>query len=314
MVRAGRRRSHHGSQGAARPRRPPRPPDGHGTAFQTWCGARVSCHTNLELESVEAHQRTRQQHEREEPLRVAVPPHCQAPIAAQPRQRPFDPPAVATEPQRRLDPTPSDPRGDPTTPQPGTVGGTLVALVRIQLAGPAAPPARRRAHRRDVTDHRLKHGYVREVGGGHRRGQRQPLPLTDQLELGPWLAAIDRICADVVPRAWRARWPSPRWRATSPAGPARRAGRGCRGAEPRTRPPWPTRQGDARRSPASRSPVPRRAAAATGWRCAPCRQSRQSSCEQGWCGVALRRAGGVAAAGGVRRSPTAGRRRADQRE
>jgi hypothetical protein len=144
----------------------------HGTAFQTWCGARVSCHTDLALGSVEANQRTRQQHEREEPLRVPVPPHCQAPIAAQPRQRPFDLPAVAAEPLRRLDPTPSDPRGDPTTPQPGTVAGAVVGLVRSQLAGSMTPPARRRAHRRDVVDHRLKHGHVREVGGGHRRRQR----------------------------------------------------------------------------------------------------------------------------------------------
>jgi hypothetical protein len=45
------------------------------------------------LESVEAHQRTCQQHEREEPLRVGVPPRCQAPIAAQPPQRPFRPSA-----------------------------------------------------------------------------------------------------------------------------------------------------------------------------------------------------------------------------
>jgi uncharacterized membrane protein len=100
------------------------------------------------------------------------------------------------------------------------------------------------------------HGHVRNVGGGHRRGQRQPAPLTDELERGPRLATIDRICAYVVPRAWRARWPSHRWRATSPAGPARRAGRGCRGGAGRTRPRWPIRSAAARRSRADQPDSP----------------------------------------------------------
>ena len=43
------------------------------------------------------------------------------------------------------------------------------------------------------------------------------MPLAGEVDLGPWLAAIDGICAYVVCRVWHARWPSPRSRATTPA-------------------------------------------------------------------------------------------------
>jgi hypothetical protein len=63
------------------------PADRHGTASQTGMASRSSCRTKPQLEPIEANQRTGQQHEREEPSRVPIPPHCQPPIAAQPRQR-----------------------------------------------------------------------------------------------------------------------------------------------------------------------------------------------------------------------------------
>ena len=44
------------------------------------------------------------------------------------------------QPLRRLDPTPSDPRRDPTPPQPGTVARAVIALVSVQLAGSGPPP------------------------------------------------------------------------------------------------------------------------------------------------------------------------------
>src|SRR4029453_14531312 len=66
------------------------------------------------LESVEAHPRTSHQHEREPASRVPVPAHLQPPEAAQPRQRPFNLPAVAPKPGRRLALPPSDQRLYPT--------------------------------------------------------------------------------------------------------------------------------------------------------------------------------------------------------
>src|SRR5512132_4651046 len=71
------------------------------------------------LEPVEAHHRTGHQHEREPPSRVPVPAHLQPPEATQPRQRPFNLPAVAPKPGRRLDLAASDPRGDLTPAEVG---------------------------------------------------------------------------------------------------------------------------------------------------------------------------------------------------
>jgi hypothetical protein len=73
------------------------------------------------------------------------------------------------------------------------------------------------------------------------------------VDLGPRLAAINRICANVVPRVWRARWPSPRSRATSPADRPDRAGPAPPSGVARILQPWPTRSSGAMPSPASRS-------------------------------------------------------------
>jgi hypothetical protein len=180
--------------------------------------------------------------------------------AAQPRQRPLHLPPL---PPRRLHPTPGNPRGDPTPPQPGAVGGAVVALVGVDRPWSGAPPARRCADWWDVVDHRLQHGHVGDVGGGDCRGKGQPLSVADQVQFGPGLAAIDRICAHVVPRVWCARWPSPRSPVTSPACPARRADQGRRGGAGRTRQPRPTRSVAATWSRLSHSRARALAAAAT---------------------------------------------------
>ena len=160
------------------------------------------------------------------------------------------------QPLRRLDPTPSDPRPDPTPPQPGAVARAVIALVSVQLAGSGPPPAGWGQHRRDIVQDRGEHGHVGDVGRRHDRGQRQPAPLAGEVDLGPRLAAIDRICANVVPRVWRARWPSPRSRVTSPAGPPDQAGPAPPDGAARTPRPWPTRSTGAMPSPASHSQVP----------------------------------------------------------
>jgi hypothetical protein len=94
---------------------------------------------------------------------------------------------------------PGDPRRDPTTPQISPVGRAVVPLIAVELAGPAAPPPRRRQHRRDIVQEGLEHGGVAHVGSGDHRGQRQPATVAEQMELGPRLATIDRICAHMVP-------------------------------------------------------------------------------------------------------------------
>jgi hypothetical protein len=106
---------------------------------------------------------------------------------------------MAAQPRRGLDATPGDPRGDPSPSQVAPVGAAVVALVRVDRAGPGAAPSRGRADRRQVVHNRLEHGGVVDVGGGHHRGKRQPGTVADQVELGPGLAPVDRVCAHKSP-------------------------------------------------------------------------------------------------------------------
>ena len=92
---------------------------------------------------------------------------------------------MAPQPLRRLDPTPSDPRPDPTTAQRRAVAGAVIALVSVQLAGSGPPPAGQGQHRRDIVQDRGEHGHVGDVGRRHDRGQRQPAPLAGEVDLGP---------------------------------------------------------------------------------------------------------------------------------
>jgi hypothetical protein len=71
------------------------------------------------LASVAADQRTPQKHNSKEPPGVAIPAHRQAPEATQPQQRPLHPPPMPSQPLRRLNPSPSDPRSDTASAQVG---------------------------------------------------------------------------------------------------------------------------------------------------------------------------------------------------
>jgi hypothetical protein len=139
------------------------------------------------LAPVEADDRTGQQHEREVASRVPVPSHLKAPPAARATTATAQPPAMPTQPGRRLDPTPGDPRPDPTALQVGPVRRTVVALVSVDRARPGAPPPSRRTDRRNVIQDRLECAGVVDVGGGHRGGQRQPATVADQWSLLPGL-------------------------------------------------------------------------------------------------------------------------------
>jgi Bacterial protein of unknown function (DUF899) len=102
----------------------------------------------------------------------------------------------------------------------------------------------RRANRWDVVQDRCEHGGVGDVGGGDGRGQRSPPPTQTRWSLDP-ACPIDGICADMVPRVWRARSWCPRSSATSPARPARPADPGPPGGADRTRRPWSIRSAGA---------------------------------------------------------------------
>jgi hypothetical protein len=106
---------------------------------------------------------------------------------------------LASQPLRRLDPSPSDPGFDPAPAQIGAAMPGVVPLVGVDRPRPAAPATRRHAHRWDIVDQLLEDQAVVDVGGRQRDGKGEALAVADQVELGSWLAAVDRICANVVP-------------------------------------------------------------------------------------------------------------------
>jgi hypothetical protein len=217
------------------------------------------------------------------------------------------------QPLRRLDPTPSDPRPDPMPPQPGAVARAVIALVSVQLAGSGPPPAGWGQHRRDIVQDRGEHGHVGDVGRRHYRGQRKPAPLAGEVDPGPRLAAVDRICAYVVPRAFGAH--TGRVHAGArPVQPARQTKPVQHLLmEPLEHPgPWPTRSTGAMPSPASRSQVSGLVGAATGSRCGPCRRSRRNSCDPEPFAVGRHTRGEARQAAGVRPSARACREQGPQ--
>jgi hypothetical protein len=162
--------------------------------------------------------------------------------------------------------------------KPSTVGRAVIPLVSVDLVGSLAPPPRWRADRRNILQGGREHGGVGHVGGGDHRGQRQPTAIADQVKLGPRLATIDGILRPLGPPPGLARRlmvsTLARDQSSPPCSPSR--SNTFRWSASNTR-PRPTRSGGASRSPASRSRVPGRAAAAKGWRCGPCTRSRRSS-------------------------------------
>ena len=219
---------------------------------------------------------------------------------------------MAPQPLRRLDPTPSDPRPDPTTAQRRAVAGAVIALVSVQLAGSGPPPAGQGQHRRDIVQDRGEHGHVGDVGRRHDRGQRQPAPLAGEVDLGPGMPRSTGFAPTWSP-AFGAHTGRVHTRAR-PVQPARQ-----------TKPvqdllmelleqarPWPTRSTGAMPSPATRSQVPGLAGAATGSRCGPCRRSRRNSCDLEPFAVGRHTRGEVRQAARVRPSATAPREQGPQ--
>jgi hypothetical protein len=111
---------------------------------------------------------------------------------------------VATQPLRRLDPTAGDADLDPPLGKVAAAAALIVGLVGVNLLGAAVPTADRGPHLGDVVQQRLEHCRIGGVGRGYQQRQRQPGALSGQVELGPGLGAVDRVCAGQVPPEPRA--------------------------------------------------------------------------------------------------------------
>ena len=110
---------------------------------------------------------------------------------ADPFQGAFDDVAVLAQPGGRFDAPPGDARDDPASAEGVSAGLVVVAFVGVQLARPSAGPPDRLPHRAHTVDHILQQPMVVEVGGGCLNSQRNPGTVTDSVDLGSGLAAID---------------------------------------------------------------------------------------------------------------------------
>jgi hypothetical protein len=151
------------------------------------------------LQRVEADDRAGQQHQGIEPLGVSLITDPQPPPSTKPRPGALNGPAVPAKPVRRLDHAAGDPRADAPPTQIRPAAAMVISLVAVDLGGSAPPAAGGHPDGWDVVQHGLEHGRVVGVGRAEDHRQRQPAAVTGQVQLGPTLAAIDRVCAGQVP-------------------------------------------------------------------------------------------------------------------
>lgn len=123
----------------------------------------------------------------------------QASHAIQPGDGPFHDPAVPTEAGRGLDPRARDAALNAALPQQALVLPRPVAIVRLQLVRSPAPPSHATA---DWWNGVEELDQDRRFVGVRRRGQlgeRNALPVGDQMPLGVRLRPIRRIRAGLAP-------------------------------------------------------------------------------------------------------------------
>jgi hypothetical protein len=126
----------------------------------------------------------------------------QAAVGQQPGQGAFDLPAVAAQPLAGLHSSAGDPRADPSMAQDPAAGWVVIAFVGVELGwAPAWPPGPSpwADDRRDGVHQRLQQLRVMGVGGRQTHRQWDAGGVDDQVVLGAWLAAVDRIRAGQLP-------------------------------------------------------------------------------------------------------------------
>ena len=112
--------------------------------------------------------------------------------AAEPGVGPLDLPAVPAEAVARLDAAPGETRDDPAPAAVVPAAAVVVALVAVQLAGPAARPSRLAAYRRHRVEHGAEFDRVVAVGRAERQAEWRAPPIDDETALGARLAPIHR--------------------------------------------------------------------------------------------------------------------------
>ena len=145
---------------------------------------------------VEADQRTAQGQERLMEVRPPLIPDRQPAIPMEPRQRPFDHPAVSAQAVTGLDPLARDPDPNPAPVQKAATAGDVIGVIGVQLGRAFPPLARRLPDGRHRVDQRLEDGAVVAVRPGQHGCQRNAAAVADHVMFRAWFAAIGGIGAN----------------------------------------------------------------------------------------------------------------------
>lgn len=113
--------------------------------------------------------------------------------ASEPGHSALDHPSVAAEPLRGLDAFAGDAVADAALVEPSAQVAVVVALVGVQFRREPPVGAAVGTDGRDAAHERLKVLAVMHVGAGDPQGERQPIPVGDQVDLRSRVAAIGRI-------------------------------------------------------------------------------------------------------------------------
>lgn len=133
--------------------------------------------------------------------------HTGAPLVAdrqtskpmEPRDRSFDHPARAAQPAAVIAAAFSQQRANPARSQLGAMRLRVVAAVALHQLRLASRPPRSAAKDRHGIDQRQQLGDVMVVGGRHRRDERNPVRVGENMMFRPGFAAIGRVRSSFFP-------------------------------------------------------------------------------------------------------------------
>lgn len=103
---------------------------------------------------------------------------------------------MTPQPLAGLNATSRDPDLDPPPVQEPTAAWDVIGLVGMQLGRPFAPVTRWGADQWHRIDHLLEDLAVVAVGASQQAGQRNAVPIRDQVAFCAWLAPIGRVRTD----------------------------------------------------------------------------------------------------------------------
>lgn len=132
-------------------------------------------------------------------------PNSEPPVVAEPRQGPFDHPAVASQLLAGVDPLAGDPltgdaNFDPALHQGHSASRNVVGLVGVKLPRALPGPASRPLNRSDSVDQFLEDSRAQGVCSGNTKRQRNPSAVDHnmafgKMTFGSWFSAIYRVRA-----------------------------------------------------------------------------------------------------------------------